>query len=314
MANTPGGGALIVGVADDGTVIGTGLETEWLRSRIYDLTQRLLTVDVRETWLGDRRVLVVRSPQAIEPIRWRGKIHWRVSDRCVEVDAATWHARRMTMIGYDWSDLSSQVEPVRARPEALTLARDFLRASGEASAGDLSSARDPELLRRLNVVTADGYLTNAGTLAFVGRQAPALDYLRRATAGGDTDARVREGARSLLEEIAEVEKAVQQFNGTRQVQRGLVIGRVRDLPELTVREVSYPVWSTGTGPARTPPSSSTSGAASWSPLPAASSAVSPRRTSSPTRPKPGTGRWPPCSRPCGSPNGKGSGWTGWSGR
>ena len=47
MANTPGGGAVIVGIADDGTPIGTSLDAEWLRHRIWELTQRILTVNVQ---------------------------------------------------------------------------------------------------------------------------------------------------------------------------------------------------------------------------------------------------------------------------
>lgn len=48
-----------VGVANDGTLIGAGLDAEWLRQRIFELTHRLLTVDVsevqeRETRLPDR--------------------------------------------------------------------------------------------------------------------------------------------------------------------------------------------------------------------------------------------------------------------
>jgi ATP-dependent DNA helicase RecG len=38
MANSPGGGAIILGVADDGTRIGTDLDGEWLRHRIWQLT------------------------------------------------------------------------------------------------------------------------------------------------------------------------------------------------------------------------------------------------------------------------------------
>lgn len=236
MANTDGGGALIVGVADDGQLIGTALDAEWLRSRIYDLTQRLLTVDVQEAMVGDARLLVVRSPQAIEPIRWNHKITWRVDDRCVEVDASTWHARRMTRARYDWSELDSHVDPREARPAAVQLAREFLRESGEGPALDLATATQPELLRRLNVVTADGYLTNSGALAFVGRPEPALDYIRREVAGGDSTSRVRDGGRSLIEEVAAVEEAIAIYNGVRQVRRGLVVGRVRDLPALAVRE------------------------------------------------------------------------------
>lgn len=106
MANTPGGGALIVGIAKDGTRIGAELDAEWLRHRIYDLTQRLLTVEVREVPIRGVRLLVVISPDAVEPVRMDGKIHWRVADKCVEVDAATWHARRMVAMNYDWSGRS----------------------------------------------------------------------------------------------------------------------------------------------------------------------------------------------------------------
>ncbi len=171
MGNSDRGGALIVGVADDHTLIGTALDTEWLRSRIYDLTENRLTVDVQEELVAGVRLLVIRAPQAIEPIRWKGRIRWRVGDRCVEVDASTWHARRMTRERYDWSEQSAQIDPREVRPEALSTARRHLRASHEPAADDLAAASDPELLRRLNVVTADGYLTNAGALAFVGREA-----------------------------------------------------------------------------------------------------------------------------------------------
>ena len=44
MANSPGGGAVILGVADDGTWIGTGLDGEWLRHRIWQLTDGKLTI------------------------------------------------------------------------------------------------------------------------------------------------------------------------------------------------------------------------------------------------------------------------------
>lgn len=236
MANSDGGGALIVGVADDHTLVGTALDGEWLRARIYELTERRLTVDVREESVHGTRLLVVRAPQAIEPIRWKGRVTWRVGDRCVEVDPSTWHARRMGRERYDWSEQSAQIDPREARPEALALARRHLRASEEAAAIDLASAPDPELLRRLNVVTADGYLTNAGALAFVGRESPALDYIRRSVPAGDSRRRIRQGGRSLLEEIDEVEAAVDAFNEERHVRRGLVIGRLRELPPAAVRE------------------------------------------------------------------------------
>lgn len=59
MANTAGGGAIIVGVADDGERIGSDLDVQWLRHRIFELTERKLTVDVREAVLDGCRILVL---------------------------------------------------------------------------------------------------------------------------------------------------------------------------------------------------------------------------------------------------------------
>jgi ATP-dependent DNA helicase RecG len=237
MANTPGGGALIIGVADDGQLIGTDLDPEWLRNRIYEKSNRALTVDARAVFLGDgTRLVVLVSPQAIEPIRWNSKIYWRLSDRCQEVDPSTWHARRMSDQHFDWSAQESYVSAAVVRPAALETARRFLLNSGEPSAADLASASDAELLRRLNVVSGEGRLTNAGVLAFVGRDNPCLDYVHRLVAGGDSTVRVRRERRSLLEELSDIFEAFEVRNEVRHIRRGLVVGQVRELPALAVRE------------------------------------------------------------------------------
>jgi ATP-dependent DNA helicase RecG len=123
MANTPGGGALIIGVANDGKMIGAELDAEWLRHRIYEPTDRRLTVDVREAEVGGRRLLVIIAPQAIEPIRWRNKIMWRVDDHCVEVDASTWHGSHRMHQQFDWSAQPSNLAASVAR--TLTLGPSF---------------------------------------------------------------------------------------------------------------------------------------------------------------------------------------------
>lgn len=236
MANTPGGGALLVGIADDGTLVGASSDAEWLRQRVYERTQRLLTPDVIEVWVRGIRLLVVICPYAVEPIRLDGRIRWRVNDHCVDVDAATWHAKRMSRLNYDWSGDASNLAASSARPQALGVARDFLAASSAAGASELAAASDLQLLRRLNALTGDGMLTNAGVIAFVGRGQPAIDYIRRDVAGGDSTARVRRNDRSLLEEIAEVFLLIDAHNATRHVQEGLVVAQVEDLPRLAARE------------------------------------------------------------------------------
>ncbi len=236
MANTPGGGALIVGVADDGEIIGSALDREWLRHRIFEISQRLLTVDVAEAQVRGHRLIVIVAPAAVEPIRINGRITWRVNDNCVEVDAATWHAKRMQVLRYDWSGASSATPASSARPQALAVARDFLTASGDPAHEDLVTSTDAQLLRRLNVVDHDGMLTNAGVLAFVGRSVPCLDYIHRDYTGADSTARVRRPGRSLLEELAEVFLTLDTRNATRHIEAGLTVRQVRDIPMLAARE------------------------------------------------------------------------------
>ncbi|GAA1722455.1 ATP-binding protein [Isoptericola hypogeus] len=236
MANTPGGGALIVGVSDSGEVIGTSLDSEWLRHRMWELSGRSLTVDIAEQECRGHRLLILVAPQAVEPIRVGGKVRWRVGANCVEVDPHTWHAKRMAVLNYDWSAEASMVPVERARPAALRKARDLLFAAGEPHAAELAGQSDTNLLRRLNVVTADGLLTNAGVIGFVGRGEPCIDYVRRLHVGGDSLVRVRRHESSLLEELGEVFSALEASTPTVHVQRGLVIGQQREIPLRAARE------------------------------------------------------------------------------
>lgn len=236
MANTPGGGALIVGVADDGILIGTALNTEWLRHRLYELTERRVTTDAREVSVAGVRLLVLRLAEAIELVRVGGRTRWRVDDHCVEVDPTTWHRRHLDRTGFDWSAQPSTHRVRDARATALQVARDYLRGSNDAKALDLMTASDADLLRRLNTVTDDGYLTNAGALVFVGRPTAALDYLRRDVAGGDSRIRINEAGRGLLEELDAIERAVAAYNQVEHVGDGFAIGQVPRLPANAVRE------------------------------------------------------------------------------
>ena len=236
MANTPGGGALVVGAADNGDLIGTNLDTEWLRHRLYELTKRRVTVDARAVTVAGARLVVLRMVEAVEPVRHDNRIRWRVDDHCVEIDAATWHDRHLNRIGFDWSAQPSTHPVTDVRATAVQVARDYLRASNEPKALDLADATDADLLRRLNVVTPDGSLTNAGALVFVGRSTPTLDYLRRDVAGGDSRVRLNEAGRSVLEELYEVERTIAAYNPVEHVGDGLAIGQLPRLPPRAVRE------------------------------------------------------------------------------
>ena len=236
MANTPGGGVLVVGVADDGNLVGTALDGEWLRRRVYDLTQRELTVSVAEHDIGGTRLLLVRSPEAVRPIVWNRRYRHRVGDACVEIDPSSWETQRRQRIGYDWSALPSGRPVEQARASAIQRARDFLAQAGDERSRELAEARDGDLLRRLDVVTAEGQLTNAGAVAFVGRDVPAIEYVRREVSGGDSVQRIRQAGRGLLEELYDVDTAMSGANPVRHLPSGLVQRQVRLLPQRAVRE------------------------------------------------------------------------------
>lgn len=237
MANTPGAGMVVVGISDEGERIGTNLDPEWLRFRIYELTENKLTVDVREAVLDGVRILVIRAPQAVEPIRYKGKLRWRVADHCVEVDASAWASGRLGSAGLDWSGQRSGHVASDVSPRALEVARKFLTQGGPDQAGsNLAEATDIDLLRRLNVLDADGYLTNAGSLLFVATPVPALDYIRREFPGGDSEQRVIESG-SLLAQLDAVESASRLANRIPpHVGTGLVHTQHRALPPRSIRE------------------------------------------------------------------------------
>lgn len=236
MANTPGGGALIVGVAGDGTRIGTRLDPDWLRHRIWERTSRQLTVAAREENLDGCRILILTSVEALAPVRYRGKLRWRVGTNCVEVDPIVWHSRMLKRIGFDWSDEPSGHTLNDVSPVACEVARGYLRESnGEDAGTGLASATDADLLRRLNLVKDSRQLTNAGSLLFVETPRPAVDYIRRDMPGGDSTLRIH-GAGPLLAQVHRVEQAGEVANRVTHAAEGFARSRIRAIPPRTLRE------------------------------------------------------------------------------
>lgn len=247
MCNTPGGGALIVGVSDDRSVIGTQLGIDWLQRRLYELLGRKISVVVTEQMVCGQRVLVIRCPPAVEPISYRKRARWRVGDQCVDIDPPAWFRLRAEAAGYDWSDQPGGVPVDRVRAEAMAIARKFLRDSGDDRSEDLARVPDRDFLRRLGLVMHDDELTTAGALLLVGRTSPGLDYIRRPYPGADSEDRVNAPGVSLLEELDAVFTVARAYNPEVHLPQGLVIARRRQLPERAIREaivngVAHRLW------------------------------------------------------------------------
>ena len=236
MANTAGGGALIVGIADDGARIGTRLDPDRLRHRIWELTSQQLTVSARVANLDGCRILILTCVEALHPIRYRGKLKWRVGANCVEVDPVVWQSRLLERIGFDWSDQPSGRTLNEVSPAACEVARHYLReSSGEESDINLADATDADLLRRLNLVKDSHHLTNAGSLLFVETPWPGVDYVRRDMPGGDSTLRI-EGVGPLLTQVHDVERAGEVANRVTHTAEGFARGRIRSIPSRTLRE------------------------------------------------------------------------------
>ena len=235
FANTPGGGALILGVADRGERVGTAIDADWLRQRLYRLAGGALTVTVREVNLQGTRLLVLSTHEAIEPVRYAGKIKWRVDDHCVEVDPTTWHSGKLQRSGVDWSAQPSGHTFADVSPVAIEIARRFLRQAGDGASLDLADSTPEDLLRRLNLVDGDGRLSNAGSLLFVATPGVGIDYIRRDVPGGDSTARVRSD-RALLEQVADADQIASNLNRAIHLGGQFARGQFRALPPRALRE------------------------------------------------------------------------------
>ncbi|WP_419840534.1 ATP-binding protein [Candidatus Poriferisodalis sp.] len=235
MANTPGGGAIILGVADDGTRIGTELEEGWLRHRIWQLTQQSLTVAIRPEVINGVRLLVLTTPEALAPVTYGGKLLWRVDANCVEVDPVAWQAQSLQRIGYDWSAAPSGHTLDDVRPTAIELARRYLHDRDTEPSSDLAGSQDRDLLTRLGLLDSQGRLTNAGSLLFVETPFVAIDYMRREAPGGDSTERI-ESTAPLVEQVWEVERAGRVANRTTHVGDGFTVRQIRAIPERAYRE------------------------------------------------------------------------------
>jgi len=137
FANTPGGGALIVGVEDTtGDLLGTDLDPEWLRHRIYERVDLAPVVEVRR--VEGVRLLILYVAAARDPIEdTSGRIRWRVGSHCTPVDRSEWWQHRQDQAGYDSMAASTSRTAADVSPGAIVVARRYLQAAdptGDASA------------------------------------------------------------------------------------------------------------------------------------------------------------------------------------
>ena len=164
LANSPGGGALIVGVADDGSLIGAASERDWLRHRIHERVD--IAPAIEEHWLPDgTRLLILLVAEAREPVEnTSGTLRWRVGTSCAPVDRSEWWSERLRRQGHDPLTAETSRTTADIAPGALSAANQLLK-SGTTS-HEFQDQSDRERLTRLGVLLPSGRLTAAGVHMF----------------------------------------------------------------------------------------------------------------------------------------------------
>lgn len=234
FANTPGGGALVVGVENkSGDLLGTNLDREWLRHAIYTRVDLAPLVEVRE--LNGVRLLVVHVAPAAEPVEdTHGQIRWRVGKNSVPVDRAEWWLHRQDQAGYDSMAVATARTVIDVSAGAMAAAHRYLRASGQDDIADTTVA---DVLRRLGVLHPDGHLTQAGALLFCPADRTYLSLSVLDVEGGDIVLRPQNmSGLSVLEQLAAVEARLETLNTEVTVRGGFAESGVRRLPPASVRE------------------------------------------------------------------------------
>ena len=234
MANTAGGGVLIAGVdGRTGELIGADTHPDWLRTRIYELTDRRLTVNIRAAGVRGKRLLVIYVPQAIEPVPFRGKYRHRLGKTCVEVTSTELLRGIFAGAAADpsYQRSAAPIDAVSRGTEQILRDRLAQLDAGKASLplGDM--------LGRLGLAFENTeYLNEAGRILLAGGGSPSLDYTYREVPGGPSSVRIYEPGLSLLEEIDRVEAAAVRNNPVTEITNGFGVYRVRVIPQRSLRE------------------------------------------------------------------------------
>lgn len=242
LANSTGG-TLVVGV-DDKTVgpaafVGTRLDPEKTRLRVYEITQPPLLVESerRVTAHGDVLVLIVPSSTQVHSAN--GKIPTeRVADRCLPMTTERIAAVTAQKTGRDWSVQPSGMSASGVDPVAMQVAREMLARSNDLGKRRLAEESDIDLLRAVGVVLEDQTLTNAGALLFTRayERTVLVSYTHRRTPAGQLTANEQ-----LTGPLVVSLQRVFDLIGARLETTPVSIGKgqqlhIADLPEPAIRE------------------------------------------------------------------------------
>lgn len=194
LANAAGG-ILVVGVDDKVSggeaFVGTTLDPEKTRLRLYEITQPPLLVEAEMRAAPHGAVLVLTVANSTQVHSANGKIPTeRVADRCLPMTTERIAAVTAQKTGRDWSVQSSAVSASEVDAVAMQVAREMLVRSNDLGKRRLAESSDIDLLRAVGVVLEGETLTNAGALLFTRayERTVLISYTHRRTPAGQLTA------------------------------------------------------------------------------------------------------------------------------
>ncbi|GAA1471031.1 DUF5635 domain-containing protein [Corynebacterium felinum] len=229
MANSPGGGVLVVGVGDkNGELIGTALNVDWLRQQIDSRIHCAPYIEEHKV-LGVR-ILVIYVAEAPAPVPGQGgALRWRVGDQCKPVDPAEWWEAQRKRRNLDEM---AQLTPATVQ-DVPTSAMNVLRDLGIDYEGEPVES----FLLRHGACTIDGVLTGAGKLLFCPVGWSVLELTICDVVGGSVLKRITANPhKSCLEQLAEILAALEVVNVNSTIQADLVHKFIPLIPTVALRE------------------------------------------------------------------------------
>lgn len=237
------GGSVVVGVANKTAGVeaiqGATLESDFVRRRVYELTDPHLLVSATTIVYAQRQLLVLGVTPGLEiHADKKGRAPRRIGTDCHPMSPLEQARLREERQGIDWSAATSIRRIAEVSPAALEVARGLL-ATFPDGRRELSRLGDRDLLTALNVLTVDGKLTRAGELLFCDPQQgdpPLVVYQYRQTPGGEPIAieRLSDAAVMQFEQILALIRARRRLTPVTLADGQQI--HVEDFPDLAVRE------------------------------------------------------------------------------
>ncbi|PRQ10376.1 hypothetical protein C1Y63_11805 [Corynebacterium sp. 13CS0277] len=199
VANTPGGGVIIVGAtAGTGQIIGTCLDADFL-VRGLERARMAATATVHHA-CGQRLVALTIVPSRLPLANSRGLVTWRVTGEETTTDRFTWWQAHADAAQCDPMAASSSARLSDAREEAVALARGLRPRLSKLS---------PQLfVRHIGALHADGMLSEAGKVLLCELGFPAVVIVR------DGQVLAPPADTSALEQLVFAQRALQDAHPT----------------------------------------------------------------------------------------------------